>query len=68
VPQASDVFSEDVLERRVIQHRFGQQLLEPAVLILQRFQPPDFRDLQPAVFRFPFNGMDGFPSLDQKCG
>ena len=61
-PQASDVFSEQVLKRRVIQHRFGQQLLQPPVLILQRLQPPRLRDLQPAVLRFPLNGMDGFLS------
>ena len=58
-PQASDVFSEQVLERRVIQHRLGQQLLQPPVLILQRLQPARLRDLQPAVLRFPLNGMDG---------
>jgi hypothetical protein len=40
VPQALDVFSEQVFERCVIQHRFGQQLLQPAILILQRLQPP----------------------------
>ena len=52
-PQASAVFSEDVLERRVIQHRLGQQLLEPAVLIFQGLQPPRLRDLQPAILGFP---------------
>lgn len=61
-PQALAVFSEQILERRVIQHRFSQQFLQPSVLILQRLQPARFRYLQSAVFRFPFNGMDGSPS------
>jgi hypothetical protein len=30
-PQALAVFSEQVLERRVVQHRFSQQLLKPSV-------------------------------------
>jgi hypothetical protein len=47
-PQASNVFSEQILKRRIIKHRFGQQLLEPAVLIFQGLQPPRLRDLQPS--------------------
>src|ERR1700730_1322379 len=52
-PPALAVFSEQILERRVIQYRFGQQLLQPSVLILQRLQPARLRYLQPAVLRFP---------------
>src|SRR5208282_3054449 len=52
-PQASDVFSEQVLERRVVQHRLRQQPLKPPVLVLQRLQTTGFRDLEPAVLRFP---------------
>ena len=36
---ASEVFSEHLLQRRCIQHRLRQQLLQPAVLLLKRFQP-----------------------------
>src|ERR1017187_10882133 len=53
-PQASDVFSEQVLERCVVQHRFSQQLLQPPVLILQRLQAARLGHLEPAVLRFPF--------------
>src|SRR5271155_2476049 len=52
-PQASDVFSEQVLECRVVQQRVGQQSLQAPVLILQRLQPPGVRDLEPAVLRLP---------------
>src|SRR6201984_3828017 len=52
-PQASDVFSEQVLECRVVQQRVGQQSVQAAVLIFQRFQPPGVRDLAPPVLRFP---------------
>src|SRR3984893_9341980 len=52
-PQASDVFSEQVLERRVVQHRLRQQLLQPPGLILQRLQPASLGDAEPAVFCFP---------------
>ena len=62
-PQASDVFSEDVLERGIIQHRLGQQLLQPPVLILQPLKPLRVRHFHAAVLRFPLNGMDGFLSL-----
>jgi len=64
--QALAVVSENVLERRVIQHRLGEQLLEPPVLILQHLQPPRFRHFQAAVLGFPLNGMDGFLSTIAK--
>ena len=38
VPQASAVFSLNVLERRVVHHRLGQQLLQPAVFIHQYYR------------------------------
>src|SRR6185312_8142819 len=52
-PQASDVFSEQVLERCVVQHRLGQQLLQPPVLILQRLQAAGFGYVESAVLGFP---------------
>jgi hypothetical protein len=34
-PQASAVFSEQILQRGVVEHCLGQQLFEPTILILQ---------------------------------
>src|ERR1700731_4399992 len=52
-PQALTVFSEQVLERRVVQHRLGQQLLQSAILILQGLQPARLRALEPTVLCLP---------------
>jgi hypothetical protein len=38
-PQASAVFSEQVLQCCVIEQRFRQQLLQAAVLVFKRLQP-----------------------------
>ena len=44
---------QEVLEPRVIQHRFGQQALELVVLLLQLLQALRFGDRHPAEFRLP---------------
>src|SRR5689334_24399908 len=62
-PQALSVFSEQVLERRIVEHGLGQQLLQPPVLVLQRLQPACLRYVQPTVLSLPLNGMGGSPSV-----
>ena len=52
-PQASDVFSEEVLERLVVQKRIGAQPLQLVLLLLQRLEKSCIRHLQTAVTRFP---------------
>src|SRR6266849_9558901 len=52
-PEALEVFSHEILQRRVVQHLLGQQLLQTPVLILQCTQPPRVGHVQPAVFCFP---------------
>ena len=51
--RASEVFSQGFLQRRHIQHRFRQQLLQLAVLLFQSLQSLGVRDLHPAVARSP---------------
>src|SRR5471032_1706261 len=51
--RASPFFCRDVLQHGVVQHRLGQQLLQPTVLVLQRPQPLGLRHFQTAVLRFP---------------
>lgn len=47
-------FSPDqLLQRRLVQLRFGQQLLEPGVLLLELTQPLGVRDLHAAVLGLP---------------
>src|SRR5580698_9034798 len=50
---ASEVFYEHLLERRRIQHRLRQQLLQLAVLVLQRLELAGIGDLHPTVARAP---------------
>src|SRR4051794_9043441 len=50
---ASEVFCQHLAQRRRVQHLLRQQLLEPAVLLLERLQAPRLRDLEPAVLRAP---------------
>src|SRR6202050_1785121 len=50
---ASEVFSEHLLERRRIKHRLRQELLQLAVLVLQRFELAGVGDLHPAIARSP---------------
>src|SRR5436305_14701717 len=51
---ALEVFSEHLLQRRRIEHRLSQQLLELAVLVLERLQLACVGDLHPAEARAPF--------------
>src|SRR5262249_21433736 len=44
---------EQPLERLVVQREVRDQMLEPAVFVLQLPKPPCLRDLQSAVLRFP---------------
>src|SRR5690606_37068199 len=45
--------SQQVLQRGIVEHRFGQQTLELAVLLLQFLQALRFGDRHPAELRFP---------------
>jgi hypothetical protein len=47
-------FFEHLLQRRCIEHRLSEQLLQSAVLVLQRFQLAGIGDLHPARGRTPF--------------
>ena len=47
------IFCADLLEDCVVQHRLGQQLLQPPVLILQHLRPARIRHIEPAVLRLP---------------
>jgi len=51
--QAAPFFCGDILQHRVVQHRVGQQLLQPCVLILELSQPARLGDVHAAEFRFP---------------
>lgn len=51
--QASPLFPRDVLQRRDIQHRLGEQFLELGVFILRRTKPFGLGHFLPAELRFP---------------
>src|SRR5262249_7110211 len=51
--RASPLFSQHVLQRGVVEHGFGQHSLQPPILVLERLQPPSFRDVQPSEFSLP---------------
>jgi Domain of Unknown Function (DUF1080) len=53
MPQASPVFCQQPLERLVVEPRVGQELLQPPVLLLERFQPLGVRDRHAAVLGPP---------------
>src|SRR5579875_3814621 len=53
-PEASEVLSDEVLERRIVQHLLSQQSLQPAVLLLQSPQLAGIRYIQPAELGLPF--------------
>ena len=38
---------------RVVQHRLGQQFLQPCILVLERLQPSRIRDIHAAIFGLP---------------
>jgi len=44
VRRASPLFSEQILQRGIVEHGLRQHPFQPAVLILQRLQSPRFRD------------------------
>src|ERR1700733_937573 len=46
--------SQEVLQRRIVQHGVGRQPLQPRILVLQGLQPLGLRDLHAAELRFPF--------------
>jgi len=46
-------FSEQLAQRRHVEHLLGQELLQLAVLLLPGLQPLRVRDLEPAVLRSP---------------
>ena len=52
-PRASSLLSQEVLQRCVVQHGVGQELLQPCVLVLQCPQPLRLRDVHPAEFGPP---------------
>src|ERR1700722_2268818 len=51
--RASPFFSQEILQRNVVQHCVRQHPLKLGVLILQRLQPPSFGHVQPAELGFP---------------
>src|SRR3954471_2330339 len=53
-PRASPLLSQEILQRRVVQHGIRQQPLQLRVLVLQCPQPPGLRDIHPTEFGFPF--------------
>src|SRR4029077_14224985 len=58
--EASEVFSDQVLERRIVEHLLGQQLLQPAVLALQSPQSATLRYFQAAELCLPL--VEGRPA------
>src|SRR3712207_5154556 len=44
---------QQILQGHVVEHRFGEKLLELRVLVLERLQPPGLRDVEPAGLRLP---------------
>jgi hypothetical protein len=58
--EASEVFSDEILQRCVVQHLFGQELLEPPVLVLQRPQPLGVGRLHTAELGLPL--VEGGPA------
>ncbi len=53
VRRASEVFSQSLAQRRHVEHRLGEKLLELAVLLVERLQPARIRDLHAAEARAP---------------
>src|SRR5262249_30896299 len=51
--RASPLSAVDVLQNGDVQHRLGQQLLQPRVLVLQRLQPPRIRHVETAELGLP---------------
>ncbi len=51
--QALPLFCQYVFQRHIIEGQIRNQVLEPAVLILQLLQPPELIDIHAAVLRFP---------------
>src|SRR4029077_16051211 len=58
--EASEVFSDQVLERRIVEHLLGEQLLQPAVLVLQSPQSASLRYFQAAELCLPL--VEGRPA------
>ena len=52
--RASPPFSQQILQRHVVQQRVGPKPLQRAVLLLQRFQLARFGDVHPAELRLSF--------------
>lgn len=46
-------FLRQILRHHVVQHRLGQQLLQPSVFLLEHPQTPSLGYLQPALLRLP---------------
>src|SRR5882724_8836527 len=52
-PRASGLFSDELLQGLVIQGEVRDQTLEPAILVLERAQPPGLVHLEPGVLGLP---------------
>src|SRR6202044_1023089 len=52
-PQARSVFSQNVLQRRNVQHSFRKKFLQPAVLVFHAFQLLSVRGRHPAISGLP---------------
>lgn len=60
------IFSQEILQSRVVEHGIGQQALEPRVLVLKLLQPLGFRHLHAAEFGLPLVMLASLtPSLRQ---
>src|SRR5258706_3533444 len=52
--RASPLSGIDVMQHRVVEHRLGEQVLQLAVLILKRLQPPGIGYIETAELGLPF--------------
>ena len=52
--RALPLFSKEVLQRCIIQHRIGQQPLQTSVLVLEPFKALGLADIHTAISGFPF--------------
>jgi len=47
------IFSVQRFQRLIVEREIGDQMLQPPILVLERFQPPRFADIEPAVLALP---------------
>ena len=59
------IFSQDVLQHRLVQRQIRHHTLQLRVLVLKLLQPPDLAHTHAGIDFLPSNGMDGSPSTIQ---